>query len=284
MFELLQNADDNTFKRAKKINAPPFILFKVYADRIVIDCNEDGFESRHVKAICEVGDSTKSTSYGYTGAKGIGFKSVFIAAWRVYIQSGNFSFEFRHKKSESGLGMVRPIWVDASETLDGPLTRMTLYLHEEGDRSEVGHLQDVIFRQLGDLQNNCLLFLRRLERIGVEFYDKNGHLKTSRHIQKQKIDDHRVSVEEISTEDGEETFTSQIYHLTRKGATGLTASDNRQVPDTDDARLAFAKADVVLAFPLTDEYKPLISQGQDVFAFLPVRQLDYKVSQALAQP
>jgi hypothetical protein len=104
-----QNADDNRFTHANTQGESPFISFEVYPDRIVVECNEDGFTARDLSAICTVGESTKSASHGYIGAKGIGFKSVFIAAWKVHIQSGHFSFFFQHKKGDLGLGMVLPV-------------------------------------------------------------------------------------------------------------------------------------------------------------------------------
>ncbi|GAB1197743.1 hypothetical protein APSETT444_007046 [Aspergillus pseudonomiae] len=108
VFELLQNADDNRFTRARERNELPFISFRVYPDRIIVECNEDGFRTEDLSAICSVGESSKAASHGYIGAKGIGFKSVFMAAWKVHIQSGNFSFHFKHRIGDLGLGMVLP--------------------------------------------------------------------------------------------------------------------------------------------------------------------------------
>ncbi|KAK2483573.1 hypothetical protein H9L39_05365 [Fusarium oxysporum f. sp. albedinis] len=112
VFEPLQNAEDNSFRKADGKNDPPFISFQIHPKHIVVECNEDGFTSLDLKAICSVGESTKTAKHGYVGAKGIGFKSVFIAASRVHIQSGNFSFEFRHNRNDPGLGMFTKKKVD----------------------------------------------------------------------------------------------------------------------------------------------------------------------------
>ena len=96
VFELLQNADDNRFDLARASGAVPTVSFHIRPNKIIVECNEDGFTLEDLSTICSVGRSTKSTSYGYIGAKGIGLKSVFIAASRVYIQSGEFSFSFKH--------------------------------------------------------------------------------------------------------------------------------------------------------------------------------------------
>ncbi|KAM0380432.1 hypothetical protein ACHAPK_001029 [Fusarium culmorum] len=273
VFELLQNAEDNMFNKARASDALPFISFKIYPDKIVVECNEDGFTEPDLDAICAVGKSTKSASHGYIGAKGIGFKSVFIAASRVHIQSGNFSFEFRHNKTDPGIGMVRPIWVKPTETIPSPMTRMTLYIHDQGDPDEIRHLKRIISMQFDDLQETCLLFLHKLEQIGLEFYDENGELERSRCFRKHEIDEYRVSLETISDSYGDQTTRNQIYHITRQTATNLAPGDNRELSNTDDGK----RAEVVLAFPITEDSKPLVTQrNQDLFAFLPLRRSEYK--------
>ncbi|KAF5538359.1 ATPase-like ATP-binding domain-containing protein [Fusarium mexicanum] len=277
VFELLQNAEDNIFEKAREAEALPFVSFKIYPNKIIVECNEDGFKEPHLQAICAVGRSTKSASHGYIGAKGIGFKSVFIAASRVHIQSGNFSFEFRHRRTDPGLGMIRPIWVSPVEAITSPLTRTTLYIHDQGDPDELQHLKRIISMQFDDLQETCLLFLRKLEQISLEFYNENGELERSKYFRKHKIDDYRVSLETTSGARGDETTQSQIYHITRQIATNLARSDNRELPDTKEAKNDSSKAEVVLAFPMTGSSEPLITQkNQDLFAFLPLRRSDYK--------
>lgn len=276
VFELLQNAEDNSFS---KTTDDSYISFKVYENRIVVECNEDGFTERDLEAICAVGKSTKSTSYGYIGAKGIGFKSVFIAAWKVHIQSGNFSFEFRHKRDDPGLGMVRPIWIPTNEKLKGPLTRMTLYFHDEGDQNELQRLKSIIFKQLDDLQQTSLLFLKKLQRIKMVFYDKNDRVEKSKEFLKRQVDKYRVALDTDSTKGNQTRKESQIYHITALTARGLARSDNRDLPNTDDTQTISTSTEVVLAFPLTTEFKPLVNtkRKQEIFAFLPVRESDYKV-------
>jgi hypothetical protein len=80
IFELLQNADDNSFVRTNTNGQEPYLVFRVYDDRIVVDCNEDGFDESNLRAICNVGQSSKIGRQGYIGEKGIGFKSVFKVA------------------------------------------------------------------------------------------------------------------------------------------------------------------------------------------------------------
>ncbi|PNP78159.1 hypothetical protein FNYG_08476 [Fusarium nygamai] len=277
VFELLQNAEDNSFRKADDKNDHPFISFQIHPKHIVVECNEDGFTSLDLKAICSVGESTKTAKHGYVGAKGIGFKSVFIAASRVHIQSGNYSFEFRHNRNDPGLGMVRPIWVKPTETIPSPLTRTTLYLHDQGDEDEIEHLKTVIAMQFDDLQETCLLFLRKLSKISVTFYDGQGSIQRSKQFTKKKIDDYRVSLETTVASDDKLSMTSQMYHITKQLATGLAQSESRDAATTEEARKSLTSAEVVLAFPLKSDYQPYISTTkQELFAFLPLRTSDYK--------
>jgi hypothetical protein len=278
VFELLQNADDNRFQRARAGGDVPFVAFHAYSDRIVVECNEDGFTENDLSAICSVGKSTKSVSYGYIGAKGIGFKSVFIAAWKVFIQSGHFTFCFEHRREEKNLGMVIPIWQDAEEQLPDPLTRMTLYFHETGDPAELKHLRNTIDQQLEGLDHTCLLFLRNIEKLRITFYDENGKVKTSNEFRVGNTNGYRVALEATSTSaSGTRETETRHYHVTRHMASDLSKSANRTVPGTDEARSGSSQAEVVLAFPLTADSQPLL-EPQELFAFLPVRESDYKAS------
>ncbi len=90
VFEMLQNSDDNSFSRARDRNEEPYVTFNVAPQYITVECNEDGFTRKNLSAICSIGKSSKMGAQGYIGEKGIGFKSVFMAAYKVHIQSENF--------------------------------------------------------------------------------------------------------------------------------------------------------------------------------------------------
>ncbi|KAL1902459.1 hypothetical protein Sste5346_001440 [Sporothrix stenoceras] len=136
VFELLQNYDDNQYT-SLSADRSPSVSFHIYSDRIIASCNEDGFTEANVTAICSVGQSSKKNGghgssgadgMGYTGEKGIGFKSVFMAAEDVHIQSGDYSFRFQYGKGDSGLGMTTPIWTDTDESLEDNESHITLTL------------------------------------------------------------------------------------------------------------------------------------------------------------
>ena len=70
----VQNADDNAYPE----NVEPTLTFILQHTGIVVLNNERGFTAQNIKALCDVGNSTKKgSSAGYIGQKGIGFKSVF---------------------------------------------------------------------------------------------------------------------------------------------------------------------------------------------------------------
>lgn len=277
VFELLQNADDNSYSRAKASSADPYVSFHVYNHRIVVECNEDGFTHENLVAICNVGKSSKSGAQGYIGEKGIGFKSVFMVAWKVLIQSGEFSFYFQHKKGDSGMGMISPVWQDVDSDSDddataGPLTRITLFLHESmsDDTMETTRLQ------FQEIESTFLLFMKNLRRIDVAMYDENDEQTEFRKYSIDQQSENRVKLEtEVSENEEVETYTSK-YHLTKHIAKRLPRSENRNYSSDEISRKAFETAEVVLAFPLDDNDIPII-KPQQAFAFLPIRKMGFSV-------
>lgn len=248
----------------------------------MVDCNEDGFTEADLRAICSVGESTKSTSYGYIGAKGIGFKSVFIPAWKVEVQSGHFSFYFKHPKGDPGLGMVLPIWQDPASTLKKPLTRITLHFHDSGDPKELEYLRATVYQQLNELQHTSLLFLRNIRKISVAFFDENERKKSSKTFQRMgKSSGHivRIKVGSSTADSGclqNSPQQEKHYHITRHMAKNLSRSENRDVPSELQTERYSSQAEVVLAFPLTRDSSPILEK-QHIFAFLPIRESNFKV-------
>ena len=69
-----RNANDNIYLE----NVEPTLTFILQDFGIIVLNNEQGFSAQNIKALCDVGNSTKKGSNaGYIGKKGIGFKSVF---------------------------------------------------------------------------------------------------------------------------------------------------------------------------------------------------------------
>lgn len=64
---ICQNADDNTYP--SEAGVIPALAFVVEKDCITILNNETGFQEKNIRAICDVGRSTKGKhKYGYIGA------------------------------------------------------------------------------------------------------------------------------------------------------------------------------------------------------------------------
>lgn len=242
----------------------------------MIECNEDGFTKENLQALCAVGKSSKVARHGYIGAKGIGFKSVFMAAQEVHIQSGYFSFYFKHSRSDDGLGMVTPIWRNATESLPDPLTRISLQVDDEGKVQDIEHLRKTIFDQFEDLQQTCLLFLRNIKQIGIKFFDAHGQMYRSRTFNVTSSLP-STTIQLRSFIDGSTSTTSSTYHVTKSTATGIPARESSRTTDSVDQPPASDEGEIVLAFPLTMAAEPVI-EHQYIFAFLPLEKSSFKVS------
>lgn len=257
----------------------------MYRDRIVVECNEDGFTNENLEAICAVDQSSKVAMEGYIGQKGIGFKSVFMAAWKVHIRSGHFSFCFQHRPDDvdMGMGMIRPIWEEPEEELAGTLTRFVLLLHDNGDPEKLVSDREGIARQFDELGATVLLFLKNIKRITIDRYDDGNALTSSRRFSidaSATVGDrivintsHEYCNEGVLEKDEER----HIYHVTRYTATNLAKNENRKYSREEEDSRSYSTSEVVLAFPLDEDEEPLVEE-QEVFAFLPLRRMGFDVS------
>lgn len=93
IFELIQNVDDCDYEKADDCYLD--MRFDFNQDQIILTYNEKGFTPNDVFSITEIAGGSKNTSpdKNQIGEKGIGFKSVFGVAEKVWIKSGFFSFE-----------------------------------------------------------------------------------------------------------------------------------------------------------------------------------------------
>jgi hypothetical protein len=156
---------------------------------------------------------------------------------------------------------------------------MTLRLHQRGDPRSLENLRNTIFRQLEELQETCLLFLHNIKQIRVSFYDEEGNMKNSNEFSVRALAGHRVDLETVTRgQNRTDTVDKRHYHVTRHNATNLNRSEGRQLSAIDGAASSSSSAEVVLAFPLTDDSKPLLD-SQDIFAFLPIRETAFKVGE-----
>lgn len=255
IYELIQNAEDN--KYADGIH--PCLNFTLRNGCLIVDSNETGFTPKNITAISQVGQSTKIRKTGFIGEKGIGFKSVFRVSRKVHIQSEPYSFAFTYDDGDNGLGMVTPLNEDYLEVPAGIQTRMILYLRDD-------EVADSVEKELRDLPNTLLLFLKKLKQLSVK-------------IERDSSDKWHViyAIKQTEGLNSEERVT-----ITRL-EDGVISLHNfwvkkRMVHNMPDhsARKEINHAEVAVAFPLDRDDEPII-ENQWISAYLPMRKEDFKV-------
>ena len=117
VLELIQNADDNSYHESLlsgRGESVPALKFIVGPSSVSVLNNEVGFSEKNIRAICDVGRSTKGAHHsGYIGQKGIGFKSVFRVTDTPEIHSGGYHIRFDAKCD--AIGYILPHWIDEED-------------------------------------------------------------------------------------------------------------------------------------------------------------------------
>ena len=167
IFELIQNAEDNTYDNPSP--SLSFCLAKIdptgtdAADgALIIKNNETGFTSENVNAICQIGKTTKQKAQGYIGEKGIGFKSVFLVTTNPHIFSKGYRFCLPERDEETGFGYIVPQWIKLPEGLDPTQTHIILPL----TKPDFGC--DRIEEMLLEIEPETVLFLSKLQEIRIK--------------------------------------------------------------------------------------------------------------------
>ncbi|KAH9046334.1 hypothetical protein EDB83DRAFT_2227590 [Lactarius deliciosus] len=244
LLEFIQNADDNTYADG----VTPSLNLRIEDSLVVFECNERGFLADNVKAICDIGQSTKTrekATRGFIGEKGIGFKSVFTVADEVHISSGPYSFYFDRTAQ---LGMITPVWGSDYPPRPGWTTfHLRLAPSENGTD---------LSAQLRDLRPTLLLFLRQLRvlNVAVPGANRRGGLQMRR---EDGPGDDLVSLERIDNGESKVEKYVLVRHLA-------------QTPAQEPGREGVEQSEIMLAFPVTETGEPVIER-QEVHAFLPLR-------------
>ncbi|KAK7247091.1 hypothetical protein RIF29_41968 [Crotalaria pallida] len=260
ILELVQNADDNNYPE----NVEPTLTFILRHSGIVVLNNEHGFTVQNMRALCDVGNSTKKGSTaGYIGKKGIGFKSVFRVTDAPEIHSNGFHVKF--DISDGQIGFVLPTVVPPCDV--GLLSRIASTDLDSGDdnpwntcivlpfRSHLseGTVMNSIMTLFSDLHPSLLLFLHRLKCIKL----------------RNLIDDKLVIMKKEILGDG----IVKVSHGTEKMA-WFVVSQKLQSNLRSDVKTT----EISMAFTLKESnnvYSPCLDQ-QPVFAFLPLRTYGLK--------
>lgn len=256
VYELIQNAEDNSYNCAQ--DDAPFISFTLTPDEIIVENNETGFTRKDVCSICKVGDSTKTNRVGAIGENGVGFKSVFQVARKVRIQSGIFDFYFEHLPSDTGMGMVTPFnEKDGPGFYDG--TRMTLTLLHSNDFNERS-------KDLLGIPDVLILFLAKLKRIEVSIRDSNNGTSSSIIHESHDGEEEKGSTMRVLTRTDDEIF-QKYFLVERRMFQDLPKDDTLKIRDS---------AEVVLAFPITSDSRPIF-EPQLTYSFFPMGSFGFKV-------
>ncbi|XP_059138506.1 uncharacterized protein LOC131926926 isoform X3 [Physella acuta] len=252
VLELIQNADDNNYQG----EVTPSVKFVIDASGVTVLNNETGFEEQNIRAICDVGKSTKSKhKYGYIGQKGIGFKSVFRVTSRPEVHSNGFHIFF--DVNSGPMGYILPHWSDEPGDNTGWQTRILLPWTEEIKQ----HIQTHAAR-FNDIQPSLLLFLHRLKEIHIE----NKVEGSDMFMRRKDFPDGEI---QISHSHGRDKWLV-LRKILDASAISLQAKSGVEVESTE----------IALAFPLKDKSVFLHSQVKleklPVFAFLPLRSYGFR--------
>ncbi|MCL7027725.1 hypothetical protein MKW94_028800 [Papaver nudicaule] len=264
LLELVQNADDNVYSESVK----PTLVFILQETGIVVLNNERGFSAQNIRALCDVGNSTKKgAGAGYIGQKGIGFKSVFRVTDAPEIHSNGFHVKF--DITEGQIGFVLPTVVspcdidfygrlvpgDVDQNNVSSSSWKTCIVLPFKSKLKEGTSMSSIVSMFSDLHPSLLLFLHRLQCIKF----KNMLTNECIVLKRETLEDGIVKISH-----GKEKLSwfvaSQKLH------------DSVLRPDVQTTEIA-------IAFTLDESadglYKPHLEQ-QPVFAFLPLRTYGLK--------
>lgn len=168
LFELIQNVDDCSYNNDDCKLSIKFEKRDGY-ETIVLNYNEDGFTPENIYAITGIAESSKINTPDEIkiGEKGIGFKSVFGIAEKVWIQSGYYSFELKRDSIT-----VPILKYDGYKPVNG--TKMILFL--EPNRSNViqEKLRSDYIKPDALLNKNPVLFLNKINRLELLFDNNNS--------------------------------------------------------------------------------------------------------------
>ncbi|XP_010673417.2 protein NO VEIN [Beta vulgaris subsp. vulgaris] len=261
LLELVQNADDNIYPE----NVEPTLTFILHDTGITVLNNERGFTAKNIRALCDVGNSTKKgSSAGYIGQKGIGFKSVFRVTDAPEIHSNGFHMKFDIGQGQ--IGFVLPTIVPPCDF------EMLKRLVPEDDFQKgncwntcivlpfkskllVGSALSSVLSMFSDLHPSLLIFLHRLQCIKLRNMINNSLV-----IMKKEI----VGDGIVKVSHGKEEMTWFV-------------ASNKLHPKVIRPNVHMTEISMALTLneSVDGDYEPLLAQ-QPVFAFLPLRTYGLK--------
>ena len=248
VLELIQNADDNSYVDS----VIPSAAFSISSSGMLIQNNEIGFTEQNIRAICDIGSSTKGTGgAGFIGQKGIGFKAVFKVTDEPAIRSRGYRICFRKNMVLPHLCDRQKKWTfedeqfEEEEMTDWTTTIMLPF------KSDVLDSGETISQMFSAIRPSLLLFLNKLRKLTVQ----NVLTLEERHMSRE---DDEEGIVRISHDDGVDTYLVCAAILPVE--IGLRG-------DTTKTKLA-------CAFPANDGTSGV--HQESVYAFLPVASYGFR--------
>jgi hypothetical protein len=265
LMELIQNADDNKYSQS----VTPTLRISVFNKYVKIECNEKGFTRKHIESLCRTGRSSKEAGGGYTGEKGIGFKSVFKIAKRAHIRSYPYYFKLDQDRS---LGMITPEWDEAYFADHSDMYQTTIILDHICDPSKNFNFSATLKKDIDEIHPIVILFLRRIKRLHVTRYESSFWELTVKAVSKcfQRYDD--TSIPNISClKDEDSGFIDYFYKF-----------DYHSVFLGTEPRRPESSTKIELAFPIkraSSWPKPWVPNPRilPTFAYLPLGKFGFEV-------
>ena len=258
--EMIQNADDNQYAQ----DTIPTISIKVFPKYVKIECNEAGFTEENIQALCRTGRSSKKPGQGYTGEKGIGFKSVFKLAHRAHVRSGHYFFQLDQRRE---LGMITPQWDEDFFKQHKKSHQTTIILDRICEPST--DFATALKKEVDMMDPALILFLRRIQRFHMTLFESplDNQPAIAKHFRRSdwNSSDGLVSLIDEDT-DVRRRFYKHQHSIEFKGV--------------EPRREGISETDIVLAFPvkrIDGKMIPKIGQRNLVFAYLPLGNFGFKV-------
>ncbi|CAH0045651.1 unnamed protein product [Clonostachys solani] len=276
LYELLQNADDAHYGPKT-----PQVIIR-YSDRYVLfESNEVGFSKANLNSICRAtmstkrGDENARDQRRSIGEKGIGFKSVFMVATSVWINSGFYAFRF---DADTPLGRVRPIWDEdwpSRLTKSKGFTSILLMLPDNKRPPTDMKIVDPteVIRGMKELDPMDLIFLSRLKNVHIQLVDDNGFAKKilgpTRWQTTLKVDAIPETVNLLMDMETHRDGIRELCVVFRYPVAGLPPSSDRPNLTTSELILVFSRDMGVSS-------GKLIFSSRRMYAFLPIRDYGFK--------
>ena len=164
IYELIQNVDDCEYENLEDCQLDIQFKYHTNPGEIVFTYNEKGFTPQNVVGITGIAEKMKNVSPDKVeiGEKGIGFKSVFGIADKVFIESGAFCFEL----CRDNFTVPVPKY-EGYKPING--TRLTLEMDPFTVKKIYLSMVQQYVKRDAALNQNPILFLNKLTHLKMYF-------------------------------------------------------------------------------------------------------------------